>query len=724
MQLTKVERYMSALWQTGTTPYDGFLGAYNLGVWGVSVSGKAALEQGLLVSGSVLTRTPQWTMATVRNPRAENFVKWYDTPSLWGFGDENLGMSKGLYNSVMHACAVLGINPEGGLTSSEVARVRLYIKQHIGLDWNGVLGGDEDLFADIATKSEVQWKMDQVGAWTQLVNRWQAVIAQSRYLVDITSLSAPVSGSEAQIGICRGISTCLKRWILNARQNPGAAPFLMIRLMFGMSATQIPKNPTNWEEFYNELQSTLKPLRPHIARVVQAGAQAPVVLYGSDMGRKPANFNHSKIVAGDGQYAVVGGHNMCEEVSSNRAPCIHDITCEVTGPGARTANAFATSLFLKAAESGRLWLHRFSWQKNSFEDLSTEATKRWAPKNWWAYELGDQKEVAGVLRNQYWYYPMETLPAVAAHDPPPGSVPATAIMGIGRWGDTKVFGVDCTGGLKLNTAITANHACQYASDYLKRHMINDTKNTIIRMSQQDLVNAGKFGGMQASKHTICEILGKRLLKTPRGTAIQVVVSSRFTQNSEGLAYSYGDGPREAAERISDTVVNVPQESEDIDDLPPRLQILDLDAQPGSAPTHAIVRRSDPSFCTVAPLAFCEARGTTRDRGSYVWPDAQYVNSMMGGLYANGRYWNKADGRELRFGPGNHAKVMCVSEGDDDSTALVMIGSDNMYPSPLSEFNFVIEGTEAIRAFRRQYWDRLWGYSARLGFTVAPDGNIT
>ena len=66
----------------------------------------------------------------------------------------------------------------------------------------------------------------------------------------------------------------------------------------------------------------------------------------------------------------------------------------------------------------------------------------------------------------------------------------------------------------------------------------------------------------------------------------------------------------------------------------------------------------------------------------------------------------------RFGPGNHAKVMCVSEGDDDSTALVAIGSDNMYPSPLSEFNFVIEGTEAIRAFRRQYWDRLWGYSAR------------
>ena len=153
MQLTKVERYMSALWQTGTTPYDGFLGAYNLGV-GVSVSGKAALEQGLLVSGSVPTRTPQWTMATVRNPRAENFVKWYDTPSLWGFGDENLGMSKGLATrSCMPAPSSASI-PKAARPARK-SRESVYISSTSDSDWNGVLGGDEDLFADIATKSEV-----------------------------------------------------------------------------------------------------------------------------------------------------------------------------------------------------------------------------------------------------------------------------------------------------------------------------------------------------------------------------------------------------------------------------------------------------------------------------------------------------------------------------------------------------------------------------------------
>ena len=66
------------------------------------------------------------------------------------------------------------------------------------------------------------------------------------------------------------------------------------------------------------------------------------------------------------------------------------------------------------------------------------------------------------------------------------------------------------------------------------------------------------------------------------------------------------------------------------------------------------------------------------------------------------------------------KVLYVSEGagaDGDATGLVMIGSDNMYPSPLAEFSFVIEGKEAVKQFRTQYWERLWQYSAPLGFTV-------
>jgi hypothetical protein len=251
-------------------------------------------------------------------------------------------------------------------------------------------------------------------------------------------------------------------------------------------------------------------------------------------------------------------------------------------------------------------------------------------------------------------------------------------------------------------------------------MIVDKKNTAIRMSQQDLVNNGFFGGLQSDDHTICELLGKRLKKYPEGTAIQIVVSSRYTQNCEGYAYSYGDGPREAAERISDAAAGKKQLSSTVGKLPKRLEVLELDHKSDIVPYHRITSDKDPSFCTIAPLAFCEAREATRDRGSYVWPDAKYVWDR---LYANNRFWNKKDKAELKFGPGNHSKVMFVSTGEDNATGLVMIGSDNMYPSPLSEFSFIIEGEEAITQFRKQYWDKLWGYSYRFGFTVKPDGTV-
>ena len=48
-----------------------------------------------------------------------------------------------------------------------------------------------------------------------------------------------------------------------------------------------------------------------------------------------------------------------------------------------------------------------------------------------------------------------------------------------------------------------------------------------------------------------------------------------------------------------------------------------------------------------------------------------------------------------------------------------------YPSPLAEFSFVVEGPAAVHAFRKQYWDKLWRYSAPLGFTVrSGDGLVS
>lgn len=666
--MTRIEEYMRELFSADSevNEYAGFLGAYNLGLWGVSISGRKPLEQGLVVSGGLLKRAPRYLRGNRK--LATNHVRFYDAPGIWGF------------------------------------------KDHENRPWK-----------DIAKKSAIKQYIDAERAWQFLVDRWSAVIAQSEYLVDLTTLGAPVRGSRVGRAVFKGITTCIKTWAATPeRQGEDAAP-LMIRIMFGNTGAATG-GKTDWDHFLVDLAEVLTNINDGDAIANIDTPTKPIVLVGSDFGRTSAyaNFNHSKIVAGDGQYAVVGGHNMCEEVSYTTAPVIHDVTAEVTGPGATSANAFAGSLWMKAAESGRLWIHRFNWETNRFDDLSTSATKLWAPDNYWYYERGTQEGIDTVLPDQPWYYPMQVLPDAPTVPPPRGSVPATAIMGIGRWGDTKVFGIDCSSGLKLGKEIPARHACQYASDYLKRVMIADPQNTLIRMSQQDLVNAGNFGMVgQHSDHTICEAIGNRLVATPRGTSFHIVVSTRYAQNSQGLSYSYGDGPREAAERISNTICGTGLTR--FTAWPDRLAILDIGATPGNGVVHPIAKNQDDSYCTIAPLAFCNALGATRDRGTYVWPDAKYVYEST---YGNNRFWSKLDKSEAKMGPGNHAKVMLVSRGKSDATGLIMIGSDNMYPSPLSEFNFVIEGVEAVAAFREQYWDPLWKYSARLGFTVAADGNVT
>jgi hypothetical protein len=553
--------------------------------------------------------------------------------------------------------------------------------------------------------------------------------------VDITSLSPPEEGHEVHAAILEGITTCITNWTKSAKDEQGNPPKLMIRILFGNTIANVPGMKTKWNQFYYDLEKVLTD--PALQEFIKGINEKPVVLYGSDVGHtgtktKPlsimSSFNHSKIVAGDGHYAIVGGHNMCEEVSSKEYPVIHDITSEVTGPGARTANTFAGSLWLKAAESGRLTIYRFNWGTKKFDDLSRSSAKRWAPNNNVYYSTGTQKEVPNVIRDQYWYYNMQDLDAITNKQAAPnGSVAATVIMGIGRWGDVNVFGTKGEG-LKRGKDIDRNiNACQYASDLLKRAMIIDQTNWYIRMSQQDLVNDGKFGKFQASEHTICERLAWRLHANPLCVAIQIVVSARFSQNMEGLAYSYGDGPREAIERISNNLHGLAPVNRSMlssmFNTPEHLKILDLSNGLGRADFISPDRfdTKDPlSYCTVAPLAFCDTEYANRTRGSYVWIDSEYKPES---LFANQRFFDKKN--DKKFGPGNHAKVMFVSDVNDaDDTAVVMIGSDNMYPSPLAEFSFIIEGAEAIKQFREQYWNKLWKYSEPLGFKVDSEGTIT
>jgi len=46
--------------------------------------------------------------------------------------------------------------------------------------------------------------------------------------------------------------------------------------------------------------------------------------------------------------------------------------------------------------------------------------------------------------------------------------------------------------------------------------------------------------------------------------------------------------------------------------------------------------------------------------------------------------------------------------------LYVVGSDNLYPGSLSEFNYLVEGQEAVKELLESYWSPLWKYCGPHG----------
>ena len=105
-----------------------------------------------------------------------------------------------------------------------------------------------------------------------------------------------------------------------------------------------------------------------------------------------------------------------------------------------------------------------------------------------------------------------------------------------------------------------------------------------------------------AKHHLRDPRYERLLKTPRGTAIQVVVSSRFTQNSEGLAYRLRRRPARGRRAHLGIPLSTCRRSPRTLTTCRRVYRSDLMAAPSAPyPRHRQAQRSQ--ACTVAPLAF-------------------------------------------------------------------------------------------------------------------------
>ena len=87
----------------------------------------------------------------------------------------------------------------------------------------------------------------------------------------------------------------------------------------------------------------------------QATPQTLLKIYFGSYRKGLTSWNHSKIIAVDGQYLHTGGHNMWDAHYLNHSPC-RDLSASYSGPVAVEGHCFANGLwrFVLRKEAGRL----------------------------------------------------------------------------------------------------------------------------------------------------------------------------------------------------------------------------------------------------------------------------------------------------------------------------------------------------------------------------------
>jgi phosphatidylserine/phosphatidylglycerophosphate/cardiolipin synthase-like enzyme len=314
----------------------------------------------------------------------------------------------------------------------------------------------------------IQYNRDIGRAATQLKDAVASMIRGGTKVVDIMSLNEPTGMFK------EGISEALRELI--ATKNGEVA----IRFTFGIvpGVSRIGK----YRDYL--LSEVIRPL---------GDCPAPMLVFGQLWSLKPKPYwNHCKIVAADGQQAIVGGHNLWD-LSYASYPPAHDLSIEVTGLAAFHAQRFID----------------FLWSAHSSRDIF----ETWALRE--GLSCGDTTFYANAS------YPAEGLTPRLV--PPQDGKTGGRIMALGR-------------SISKVRSINAD-----ASDVVKLTLIeNATKS--IKVSQQDLV----FSHFSDDEQLVCQAIARKLLSSPDFVA-QVVVSppqawagpQYFTAG--GASYSWGDG---------------------------------------------------------------------------------------------------------------------------------------------------------------------------------------
>jgi murine toxin len=251
---------------------------------------------------------------------------------------------------------------------------------------------------------------------------------------------------------------------------------------------------------------------------------------------------------------------------------------------------------------------------------------------------------------------------------------------------------------------------QGASDIMKKQLILGARRSI-KMSQMDLVSAWKKNW---SDHLVCQWILQALLAN-KALTVKVVVSPLDAgAGAQGDQYSFGSG----AVRTFDLMKYYMTHDVATDAVLP---------DPGGARAEALTR------LFVAPFYYTDQvpAANTIEGDTYKWPNLPkegYTATLkqpplseeppkhgvigsaaMSVLNASGYIYKK-----VPSAPGNHAKLMII---DDEA---YVVGSDNLYPGSLAEFDYLVEGPEAVAELLKVYWEPLWKYAGPHARTLDND----
>lgn len=432
----------------------------------------------------------------------------------------------------------------------------------------------------------------------------------------------------------------------------------------------------------------------------------------SDDGTK-MTWNHSKIIAVDGAEALVGGHNLNMDLFRSYPP-VHDVSVVVHGAAAHGSQLFLNEMW--RAGTGLLTKESLNTSTMQWQNRDQEAnqpTDPFAQSHVQSYSAARQ---ASLLATHASGQQSGTDPAIPAIPPLPPTTDirahdlrtlddlqkevfqeriayqtydqfptykkASRMLSVGKYWSGPNFETDFKRG----------------SELMKKHLILNAKR-IIRMSQMDLVSAWKKNW---SDHVVCQWIMEALLNN-KYLYIQVVVSPlNAGAGAEGDQYSFGSGASRTFDLIKYYMLH------NINDTP--------------IPDPNGLRKNALQRLFVAPLYFTDQvpENMQGEGSTYHWPNLTPEgntatlkqeslarrppnNGVIGAPFdavinASGYIHPK-----VPSAPGNHAKIMII---DDE---LYVVGSDNLYPGNLSEFNYLVEG-EAVKELLETYWLPLWKYS--------------